>query len=454
MRASTFPLMVLTLVVCGCGGEGGSGDTILVPAPAPTPAPTPSPTSNPSPNVAFRAIAAAPLVGTVIFDTNGSGVIGDSIQGNSDLIVATNRSGEFGRDAVGRQSSTMPPANATVVGEMSGASTLTGFIYSNVGAPLGAAIYSPVTSLFGSTDEIILATNLGLGLTGNQIGNFDSFAGLSSPDGTIQMRAKQITALNLKLLAQAGLETRGKPSVTSSISVWPNLDSVRAQLLTGAVNFNSSTSILQILARSRRAAFTSDEGGRAAAQLLARYGEAVDRYLTSAARIADIEYGLRLLVLPELEVILNSNLPTSAQVSRISAITTDDLVSGFSEFASINAISATSTAFVPVVDYFSISGVTETTLASRCTSGSNSPTCNDVDFTVGAPLDVQTVQLTDVHVPAQFASKISVTRGPDGTLILRRLAAERQLVWFEYDARNQEGASGTSRAYVLLSDGQ
>lgn len=456
MRALRFSSILLALAAGGCGGGGGtsSGGAPSVPGPAPTPAPIPAPTPTPSPsaNVPFRAIAAAPLVSQVIFDTNGSGLFGDSVQGNADLAVVSNRSGEFGRDAVGRQSSTTPPAEASFVGQLFGASALTGFVYTKIGAPLRAAIYSPVTSLFESTDEPVLATNLGFDLTGLQLANFDGFAALASSESTMQMRGRQVTALNLKLLAQAGLETKGNPTATGAIEVKPNLDAVRAQLLAGPVNFNAAASILQILSRSRRAAFTNDEGRRTAAQLLARFGEAVDRHLTTAARIADIEYGLRLLVLPELDILFNTSAPTAAQISRISAITADDLVSGFREFGSIQPIAAASATFTPVVDYFKIIAINRTVLASQCNTGTDSPTCNDIDLTVGNPLNVQTVQLTAVRVPAQFAGDLSVTQAADGTLTLSRLSSGRRLVWFDYEARNREGISGTSRAYVLIAD--
>ncbi|OAN57188.1 hypothetical protein A7X12_08160 [Sphingomonas sp. TDK1] len=392
------------------------------------------------------------MVSQVIFDTNGSGLFGDSVQGNADVGVVSNRSGEFGRDAVGRQSPTTPPAEASFIGQLSGASALTGFVYTKIGAPLRAAIYSPVTSLFGTTDERVLATNMGLDLTGLELGNFDGFAALARPDIATQVRGRQVTALNLKLLAQAGLETTGNPTATGAIEVKPNLDAVRAQLLAGPVNFNAPDSVLQILNRSRRAAFTNDAGRRTAAQLLARFGEAVDRHLTTAARIADIEYGLRLLVLPELDILFNTSAPTAAQISRISAITSDDLVAGFLEFGSIQPIAVASATFAPVVDYFKIVAISQTMLASQCATGTDSPTCNDIDLTVGGPLNVQAVQLTAVRVPAQFASYLSVTQAADGTLTLRRLASGRRLIWFDYDARDRQGISGTSRAYVLMAD--
>jgi hypothetical protein len=394
---------------------------------------------------------AGPLVGTAMFDTNGSGVIGDSNANGSDLVTSTNRGGEFGRDAVGRLTPTVPPATATSTAKVGGVSALTGFYYQDIRAPLQASVFSPATSLIGAISEDFIPRNAGLSLSAQELANFDAYSALSSGDSAARSKARSVTALNLKILAHAGYETTGSGSPTNAITVGANLTSVRTQLEIGAVDFNSSASLTSILDRSQRAALTSADGRRAAAHMLARYGEAVDRYVTSANTIADIEYGLRLIVLPELRALFSTNAPPVAVVNRILSITADDLVTSFATFSGVPAVNIATAPFIAVADWRSMffPGVSTAFYPANC-SPPDTLLCNDVNVDTAVASD-GLARVIAVRVPPAFASQIAVTLATDGTVSVVKSGTQRALVYFDYDSRSGAGFVSTSRAYILIN---
>lgn len=446
---SSFSVLTLALTGCGGGSESSSPPpiTITPPSPSPTPTPAPPPTS---PAVAFRASMAGPLVGTVFFDTNGSGILGDTNAIGSDLITTTNRAGDFGRDAIGRLTATEPPATISSTARVSGMSALTGFGYSDVRAPLQASVFSPATSLIGITSDDFVPRNSGLSLSAQELVNFDAYSALSSGDIATQSKARSVTAFNLKLLAHAGYETTGVSSPTDVISVGGNLRSVREQLAVGAVDFNSSSSLINILNRSQTATFTDTDGRRAAAHLLARYGEAVDIYLTNSSSIVDIEYGLRLVVLPELRALFRANTSPSTRINRILSITTDDMVSTFANFRSVPTVDVTTAPFVAVADWRSmpLGGVSTAFYPAGCNAGEL--VCNDRNIDVGVGSD-GLARVVAVRVPPAFAAQLAVTLAADGSVSVVKSGTQRALVYFEYDARSSSGFLSTSRAYILLN---
>lgn len=450
-RASLVTALALIISACGGGGSGSNPPSTGGPSPTPTPTPTPSPTPSPSANIAFKASMGAPLVAHVIFDTNGSGVFGDSIQGNQDIITASNRSGEFGRDATGRQSPNLPPATATFPGLVSGVSTLTGFLYADIHSPLEAAIFSPATSLLGTVNDDIVSTNLGLQITARELGNFDAFVALDSTDQGQLALARQVTALNLKLLAFAGLETTDSGAPTNAITVQAKLLNLREEVLTLPTPLNEAEATLRVLRRSNLAAFTSEDGLRAASRLLARYGEAVDQYLVSKEQIDDIEYGLRIRVLPILNSLFGNGAPTVTQIAQIDVIGVADITGIFAEFSTFEPIQAATADFVAVADWRTIDGFRQFVFSAGCANQS-SLVCNDVNLNEAAVLNVQTIQVTAVRVPAQFSSYILASLESDGTVVISRLDSVDRLVWLEYDAMDSDGNSSSARVYIQTGE--
>ncbi|MBX7535768.1 hypothetical protein K3175_08845 [Qipengyuania sp. GH1] len=447
---SKISLIGLAFALAACGGGDGSAPappTGGPPAPAPAPAPSPSPTPTPTPSVAFSAAAGAPLIARVIWDTNQSGAFGDRVNNADDLVTATNRRGAFGRDATGRLTTVEPLAEPTAAIQVGGVSTQTGFVYTRVTAPRGATIVSPVTSLFGTIDDDGVAANLGLGMSAAEISTFDALALLDSTDAAVAQRARNILALNLKLLAQAGFETTETGSTTQAIIVGPHLDAVRAQAQAAPIDFNSATSILSILQRSSRAGRTSAAGRRAAAALLATFGSAVDQHLSSGGRIADVEYALRIDIVPLLNNIFNTSAPTDSDLAKANTQTAATIRGWFDQYTEIALIPAASGEFVAVPDRVSMIGLRFQTFPAAC-SNPASFVCNDVTLSAAGPLNAQQTAITAVRVPPQYQSAINAELLVTGEVRVTLLQTIERIVWIEYDARDAKGNTSTSRAYI------
>jgi hypothetical protein len=458
-QSSPFVTCAIFAVLTGCGGGGGGGSSGSVPVinvPAPPPTPTPSPSSAP---VHFTIGAGSALIGDVTFDVNGNGIFGDSGTSSNpvaDIMVTTNRDGQFGRAAIGRLTATEPPAAATSAIEGGGLDATTGYLYTRMRAPAGATALSPVTTLLASIDADSAAANLGLGQTARQLATFSAVPAMSSGDAAIAALGRRITALNLKLAAQAAIDTgRNALSPDGAIIFFERQAAIGERLTAGQIDLNDEASIRAILDRTSTGLASSADGRQAAAQLLARFGTAVDAYLTGPDRVAPIQHGLRLIVLPEILDLFRGNSPDPAAAR---AITVDMLLTRFREFSDIpaptlpNAIS--SGTLIAVTDFRSIGRmeINDTvTLDANCSNNRQSPVCNDAGIgsfvSVG---DAEALSVTSVRLPAAFAAMIAVAQAADGRIVMRRLAGATGLVWFEYDLRAASGLRATGRVYVRL----
>ena len=389
------------------------------------------------------------MIARVIWDTNQSGSFGDRVNNEDDLITSTNRHGAFGRDASDRLTSVEPLAQPTAAIEVGGLSTQTGFLYTRISAPKGATIVSPITSLFETIDDDGIATNLGLGMSAEEIANLDAAALLDSSDANAAQRARAIVAMNLKLLAQAGFGTTETGSPTLAIVVRPHLDAVHAQAQVEAIDLNSAQSIQAILQRSARAERTSDAGREAAANLLAAYGAAVDQHLASGGRVADVEYALRINVVPLLNDIFKTSAPTDSDLAKANGQTTVSIRDWFARYADIALIPATTGEFVAVPDRVSMIGLRFQTFPAAC-SNPASFVCNDVTLSVAGALNTQNIAITAVRVPEQFKSAVDAELTGSGEVKVTLLQPAEQIVWIEYDARDEKGNTSSSRAYILV----
>lgn len=437
MRVGLIASLALCLAACGGGGDS--------PPPTGAPTPTPTPTSTPPPSEAtpFQATMGAPLIAGVTFDMNGNLTFGDK----EDISTATNRRGEFGLNAVGRQSATLPPATSTTMVVVSGVSALTGFRYSQIRSPGGAAIHSPTTTLLRGLSDDRTPRNLGLPIDAETLLTFYAYAALEQ-GGADVTTARRVIATDLKLIALAGLATSNRGFTTSFINVRDIAGALDAELEAGAVDLNSASDLDRILRRLPRTANLTPSARAAATGLLARFGEAVDRHLTDAASIANIEYGLRIDILPELDLLLPESFP--AGEARIAAIDVDTIVTRFRSYAPIPIINAESGVLAAVVDYRELVFLDSITLPARCADG-NALTCNDLYLDPRVPINVSDLEVSAVRVPQQFASLLAVELLADGSVRLTRRTDQRVLVWFDYDVHGPDGATASSRAYVRLS---
>lgn len=458
-------------VLSSCGGGGGTsggGSAVAVP---PTPTPTPIPTPAPTPAGSVFSIGfGGPIIGTVTFDSNNSGIFDDIVgsggQPLHDIRVDASPTGQFGPTAVDRfdTSQIILSANSAMLG--GGIDTGSGYVYLNMRAPAGATTLSPATSLLRSIDDDLIAGNVGLGMTARELATFAAVPAMSSPDPDKAALGRRVTAFNMKLAAYAAIGTPADQAVIPDLPIFfgQDLAAVIEQLKAGRVDLNDEASIRKILERTPQTsnASSSDVGRAAAASLLARYAAAIDIYLTEPGHAADVEHGLRLIVLPAIIDLIKSSAPDTGDAN---AITINSLLAAFREFSEIppptiapQGIIKTTiiSSLIAVTDFRSI-GRTATsdmlTLRVDCALGAGNnapPMCNDSAISGSVGVDQRLLTLTAIRVPDKFATRFSATIAANGEIVLRRLNGATGLVWFEYDEREPGGIKATGRVYVRL----
>ncbi|WJM25243.1 hypothetical protein QUC32_08855 [Novosphingobium resinovorum] len=141
-----FSCALALLLLAGCGGDnsGGNGST-----PAPTPVPTPvapAPSPTPTSSAVYQVSIGGPAIGSLTFDTNGSGKFHDTVNNVSDLTISTNRKGQFGPGVADQPTGAMLPENPGRVPVKVGALSLdTGFFYMGIVPAMDSEIIaSPV----------------------------------------------------------------------------------------------------------------------------------------------------------------------------------------------------------------------------------------------------------------------------------------------------------------------
>lgn len=444
VKIGGFTCALALALLAGCGGDdsGGNGSTSApTPVPTPTPAPAPSPTPTPTSSVVYQVYIGGPAIGSLFFDTNGSGQFRDTVNNISDLTTSTNRKGQYGPGVSDQLSGTVAPENpGRVPLEVVAMSLDTGFFYTGIVPAMDGIIASPVSQVLGWEHTDAMARNAGFTKTPAELRNFDAFTALTSSDADTRALARKVTAFNFKLLVHAGYESQD--TSTNAIQVGKNLEAVRMQLLESAVDFNSPSSISAIFERSKRAMFTDAAGREAAAQLIARFGEAADRYITSPEKIAQVEYGMRLIVLPEVKWLFNASSRTQIDIARVKGITVDDLIAAFQSFSDIPKLNTATGKFFGVVDWLPWGPDLNTTSYQYVT--------NDPQIDYFAAVDSLASRVTAVRVPEKYSQWLTVTLGADDTVIIRRTGQQPGIGWFEYDVRNKDGLTSTSRAYLEL----
>ncbi|WOF43883.1 hypothetical protein KNJ79_02700 [Sphingopyxis indica] len=403
----------------------------------------------------------------MIFDTNESGIFYDSVATANtrlfDVSVFANASGQFGPTAINNINGDQITLEPDAALEGGGLDTLSGYAYASMRAPVGATVVSPVTGLLDSIDDDLVAANIGLGMSARELATFAAVPAMSDPAEAALGR--RVTALNLKLAAFAFLNPTGSyGQADTAITFDGTLGAVVEQLKSRRVDWNGETDIRAILDRSSRMSTTSSDAKRAIASLLARYGAAVDAYLSTPQHATDIQHGLRLVVLPVIEDLARGGYPDTTDAD---AITTERLLAAFREFAEIPSPTIQDRGYVANVVPHSLVAVTDLRSISRTAAGNSlalsggcqigagptsSPACNDLGvYSIGGVgIDHRQLKVTAIRVPEKFSAQLSATLSSNGDIMLRRLNAAKGLAWFEYDVVEPGGVNATGRVYVRL----
>ena len=440
--------------LAGCSGGSPSSNVIggVVSAPTPTstptPAATPTPTATPTSSAVFRMAVGSPMVGSAVFDTNSSGVFLDSIVRNGvaeiDTTVSSNRNGEFGRDAPDRLSTaTTPPAQLGTPAIVSGFSTASGYRYNDIVPNTSVAIWSPITTLISSIDVETVPSAFSIGLTARQLSQFDAAAAFASNDPAQADLGRRIVGINLKIAALAGFVRNSDPV----IEFRPVQTLLREATERGPVNLSDRDTILRLINASSRGTVPGADDNRAAvAQLLSVFGQAVDRYLNSPARVADVEHAMRIAILPIANNLFNSIPATPQNLAAVRAVSVDDIQSLMSELASIPAPNIRSGTAIAVTDNLQIdpSGFREFTESLLI--------ANDLVLLNGmipsGPFNNQ-YRVNAVRIPSRFDGQIQLTNNGNGSYTVRPLTITERLVWLEYDIAFTEGATSSARIFFF-----
>lgn len=414
------------------------------PSPTPTPTPSPAPTATPAPSAVFRMAVGSSLVGFAIFDTNGSGNFVDSVVRNGvleqDTIVSSNRNGEFGRDAVDRLSTaTTPPAQLGTPAIVSGFSTASGYRYNDIVPNSSVSIWSPITSLIDSPDIQTIPTAFSIRLTAQQLSEFDAAAALASSDPAQADLGRRIVGINLKIAALAGF-VQNSDTIIENRSVQILLRNAAER---GPINLSDRDTLLRLINASPRGTVPGADDNRAAvAQLLSVFGQAVDRYLTSPARIADIEHAMRIAILPIANSLFNSIPAAPQNLAAVRAVSVDDIQSLMGELASISPPNIRSGTAIAITDNIPIdpSGFREFTESFLIS--------NDLVLLNGSvpsgPFNSE-YRVTAVRIPSRFAGQVQLANNGNGSYTVRPVTISDRLVWLEYDVAFTGGATSSAR---------
>jgi len=457
MRISVLPLSLavlgaLSLGACGGsgGGSGGGGTSTTPPAaPAPTPGPTATPT--PTPAVTFSVVAIGTMPSTVFFDSNGSGIAGDS----GDGVSATTVGGEFGRNAdvpASHVSGTLP-ATATVAFLASGRDSATGLPFGGMAAPAGATVISPLSSVIAAQgSEATVRTALGLDSgadairAGVSVLAFNPTQNLASGDTLVAHDAARLTSVNVQLLAMALLlkDTNGDPvdrgaplQMSSGYLAALIREGVGARLNDPAV----------ILAALRRSAWrtSGDSNLTRMADYVAAYIRAMPSLLRTPAEARAWMHAFQFGVLADIQTpnfLSRGTIPDENAIRAVAAAFADAPAPVLSAFFA-------TTDYIQLVDHPIAAMDYRVTLAD-CLLVPSLPTCNDsMDYsgmTITGGLPAARVTAVSARDPAV----LSVVLNADGAIAVSRVGSYLGLTWFTYTAQTPAGLTATGRVYVRV----
>jgi hypothetical protein len=448
----------LCLVVTGCGGGGSSGGNAppVVVGGGGTPPPPPPPTGGAGTAV-FAATAMGPMLARVNFDTNGTGTFGDA----GDALSSTAIDGRIGRSISGLAPAIHTgtiPASASVRMEATGIDSSTALFFSQMRAPAGATVISPLTALIDAAgSEASVRSALGLDTGANALRGsiglttFNPALSLAGSDADARHNAMQLTRLNVQLLAMAAVlkDTNGDP-VDFGVNL---LDSSRymAQQIaaTGQLNLTDTASIRALLGRSRYQFGSPPDQLDAMAGLMARYNAAVPTDLANADAARGWAWGFRFDIMVDFKT-LASAWPNPI-ASRIAMIDAAQMRQIAADFAALQA--PVPAPFMAVPDYAEVLVPDDSTILTGCNSAFRRyPSCNDiVPFTFESA--TRTLVSASSSEPSSLVVDLSATAAPvePDFLRLRRLGTTfRGLVQVRYTSRLASGAISDGYLFVRV----
>lgn len=452
--------LILLMNLAACGGASGQQQATPVTIPqTPSPSPTPTTATKPirqapsaTPNaVAYRAVAAGPLIATVMIDTNLEWTFTDPV----DTGGGTNLQGFFGRniaDSSEWRVATMP-AQPTTNMAAAGIDRLTGLPYSRFRAPAGATIISPISELivaYGDETGVRLALGLNSGplalSSSTNLLTFDPIAGLASSDSTARRDAATIGSINVRLMLLTAL-FNDLPDSSGTAGLTTMADELSTSLKAHPGATFTDEVVLQDLMQRKLQNFYSSDAKTAAAQYLQRFLDIVPKQLNDDDVTRGWIYAFHFDIMPSAQRIISgwSNMPGST-INQLANTTAHEMLMSATLFMS-NSAPEIVDEYIAVPDfivmYSSSSGPAEVKL-SNC-AFARLPSCNDFDLFMSSGMS-KGVTAVQTGNPAALQVQLS----QDGAVTLTQVNGFSGLTSFSYRSKSNFGPEATGKVFVRI----
>jgi hypothetical protein len=339
-----------------------------------------------------------------------------------------------------------------------------GLLLSQMTAPAGSTVISPLTTLIYATGDQSLtkrALQLDSGsfALGDQDRDLRTFSWVRANAGGNALDvadARRIRAANIRLHAllyaiqQFGYgpgystfyyTTFFAPDVPVLAEILKANPTVRLYTQAGA------ETVLRALPPnpSNRNKYRDDVIA-AAAHLMTLYSVAIGPVEADEDVAASYMLGVQGYLLRVLWELSSAN--TAEAAARVQAMAMSDIYTAVAPFAEHPVLS--SNKLFPEPDFFFVApgGVATIPFYDPFSNGSVSLASNDVTWFVqpdGYPLS-----LVGVTIPSRFEPAIAVTPQTGGGLVIQAKAGFSGVAWFDYEVRTPGGISASSRAYVIV----
>lgn len=420
------------LSACG-GGSGSSGGTVNTPPTGSTPSPGGSATI-------FQASGAGPLVAQIYFDANGNGAADAG-----EPTTSTDATGAAGVSVAGLgPSQGGVPSGATMRLRALGADSSTGFLVSDLSAPRGATVISPVTTIIDlAGDQAAVRRAFGM-LSGpntiRETTDLLSFAAaqrLNDPDSATAQDAARITAVNFRIIALMQLLSRyqGDPVDVGSGAGPEGAQYISAVIReTGSADFSDAGFVLRTL---QKASFHyQPEQLEVAAEAFAKFMRSVPTSMSTPQEINGYHLAFRFFVLANIRSVYAAY--PSPELARVRALTDADWRAAVARFADVLRPPVGSRVYA-LPDYVELRGakvLSPATLLRNDVSG--------FPYSVGASGKT----ITSITVDPRFFGQVHA-RLEAGNIELYSSSSFNGYAYFDYTALSG-GTETSARVYLQV----
>lgn len=388
------------------------------------------------------------MIARVSFDTNRNGSLGDG-----DALASTAIDGRIGpgiESAAPQIALGTIPAKADVRIEAFGVDTWSGLSFSQMRAPAGSTVISPLTALIdavGSEATVRSALRLDEGpnaLRGTvSLTTFDPVQASNSPNADTAHNAARLTVLNLQLIAMAKTlqDTTGDPPDT--VATFLHATGYMAQQIaaTGRLDLTEAATIKALLQRSRYQFGTTSAQLDAMASLIARHNAALPLVPAGSSTVRSWSWAFRFFVLPEFQI-LYSGWPSRSE-SRIAAITGADIAAEARAFAAMPEFAIAP--FMATPNYVELVQPFYETTISGCANSPRLPSCDDFNF-----LTIATADTRMSIVSSSNDNAVKVAQNGSNLALSRVGGATPGLITVIYRSQSDQGETAFGALFVRV----